>query len=151
MAMLQWAVLAAHIAPLYELPPELVIAIVYVESKGVPDAVSHAGAVGLMQIMPKEAGAQFADRPEKRWLLNPVVNMGCGCEILRNYIRYYNGDVERGVMAYFAGPGNVPKEGVVTHTGAVQYLGAVKRAADKLCPGHRIWDAPQGGRICASS
>lgn len=129
-----WYFLASAIAPQYGLPPELVCAIIAVESGGNPDALSKAGAVGLMQVMPREAGEMFRDRPQTIWLKHPAVNIAVGCEILRSYLKYYGYDVERGIMAYFAGVGNVPKEGEVTHEGAKRYLAIVKGALKQMFP-----------------
>lgn len=137
-SMLTWMALAWHVAPLYDLQPELISAIIFVESGGKTDAISPAGAVGLMQVMPREAGECFADRPSKRELLDPLVNISWGCRILKSYIDMYGGDVKRGVMAYYAGPGNIPLSDEVTHAGAKHYLDLVLTALNRLFSKHNL-------------
>lgn len=139
-----WMPLVMVIAPIYGLPPELVGAIIEVESGGDPAAISSAGAVGLMQVMPREAGPWFADRPTKSDLLDPALNLIYGCRILRWSIDYYARDartseqrqqaVWRGVAAYYAGIGNVPKDGEIEHEGARKYVELVKGAVRRLFP-----------------
>jgi soluble lytic murein transglycosylase-like protein len=131
---LVWYPLASVIAPQYGLPPELICAIIAVESGGNPNALSKAGAVGLMQVMPREAGEMFRDRPQTIWLKHPAINIAVGCEILRSYIKYYSGDTERAIMAYYAGAGNVPRDGEVAHEGAKHYLSLVRGALRQMFP-----------------
>jgi soluble lytic murein transglycosylase-like protein len=69
--------------PTLELPPDLVLALIEVESRFDPWAVSPAGAVGLMQVMPfwpRELGVQ-------NQLVRVAPNIRMGCEILRYYLR----------------------------------------------------------------
>ncbi len=136
---LAWYHLAAAIAPLYGIPPELACALIYVESNGKPDAVSSAGAVGLMQVMPSEAGPVFRDRPQARWLREPAINIAVGCSILRGLVDYYGGDFEYAIMAYFAGAGNVPKNQPVTYKKALDYLNLVKDRHHRLFPLSRFF------------
>jgi len=77
-----------------DLDPVLVAAVILVESNGNPRALNPvSGAVGLMQIMPYEAGPPFLDRPGIDKLLGSETNISTGCEILaglldRNKIIY---------------------------------------------------------------
>jgi soluble lytic murein transglycosylase-like protein len=80
------------------LAPELVLAIIWVESHFRPHAVSHQGAVGLMQVVPA-----WHDPREGSNLRDPDTNIATGCAILRQYIRRYD-DLNRGLAAYYAGP-----------------------------------------------
>jgi len=80
-----------------ELPPELVLAVIEVESKFDRWAISEAGAQGLMQVMPfwlKEIG-----RPDDN-LHQPQTNLRLGCTILRYYLDLENGDLTRGLARY---------------------------------------------------
>jgi soluble lytic murein transglycosylase-like protein len=80
-----------------ELPPELVLAVIEVESNFDRYAVSVAGALGLMQIMPfwkKEIG-----RPGDN-LLHTSTNLRYGCTILRFYYDKENGDLRRALGRY---------------------------------------------------
>ena len=80
-----------------DLPPELILAVIEVESNFDRYAVSVAGALGLMQIMPfwiKEIG-----RPDDN-LLHTNTNLRYGCTILRFYYDKENGDLRRALGRY---------------------------------------------------
>lgn len=80
-----------------DLPPELVLAVIEVESNFDRYAVSVAGALGLMQIMPfwlDEIG-----RPNDN-LLHTDTNLRYGCTILRFYLDKENGDLRRALGRY---------------------------------------------------
>ena len=80
-----------------ELPPELVLAVIEVESNFDRYAVSVAGALGLMQIMPfwlKEIG-----RPDDN-LLHMETNLRYGCTILKFYLDKEKGDLRRALGRY---------------------------------------------------
>ena len=80
-----------------ELPPELILAVIEVESNFDRYAVSVAGALGLMQIMPfwiDEIG-----RPEDN-LLHTNTNLRYGCTILRYYFDKEDGDLRRALGRY---------------------------------------------------
>ena len=79
------------------LPPELVLAVIEVESNFDRYAVSVAGALGLMQVMPfwiDEIG-----RPDDN-LLHTSTNLRYGCTILRFYYDKENGDLRRALGRY---------------------------------------------------
>jgi soluble lytic murein transglycosylase-like protein len=80
-----------------ELPPELVLAVIDVESNFDRYAISVAGAQGLMQVMPfwlKEIG-----RPDDN-LLHVNTNLRFGCTILKYYMDMENGDLIRALGRY---------------------------------------------------
>jgi soluble lytic murein transglycosylase len=92
------------------LDPALVAAVIHVESRFDPFAVSGVGACGLMQLMP----------PTARWLLekdseparlrpaqlfNPVLNIELGTSYLAQLMARFDGDLTRALIAYNAGPG----------------------------------------------
>ncbi len=80
-----------------DLPPELILAVIEVESNFDRYAVSVAGALGLMQIMPfwlDEIG-----RPDDN-LLHTDTNLRYGCTILRFYLDKENGDLRRALGRY---------------------------------------------------
>jgi soluble lytic murein transglycosylase len=81
-----------------DVPPALVKAVIAAESMFDSEAVSHAGALGLMQLMPKTARALGVEDP-----LRPDENVRGGTEYLRAMLDRY-GDFSRALAAYNAGP-----------------------------------------------
>ena len=80
-----------------QLPPELVLAVIQVESNFDRFAISEAGARGLMQVMPfwlKELG-----RPDDN-LFNVQTNLRFGCTILRYYLDMEKGNRTRALARY---------------------------------------------------
>ncbi len=80
-----------------ELPPELILAVIETESNFDHYAISVAGAIGLMQIMPfwlDEIG-----RPDDN-LLHIDTNLRYGCTILKFYLDKENGDLRRALGRY---------------------------------------------------
>src|SRR3954469_14005143 len=85
-----------------DLPPELVAAVVHTESKFVPTARSHRGAVGLMQLVPN-TGRWLGARD----LTNPSQNIQAGAKYLRYLTDRFDGNTTKAIAAYYAGEGNV--------------------------------------------
>ncbi|MDP9082419.1 MAG: transglycosylase SLT domain-containing protein [Pseudomonadota bacterium] len=82
--------------PSLQLPPDLILALMEVESRFDPWAVSPAGAVGLMQVMPfwpRQLGVQ-------NQLVRVAPNIRMGCEILRYYLRAENRNWSRALARY---------------------------------------------------
>lgn len=93
-----------------ELPKSLYYAIIRQESNFDPIAVSPAGAMGLMQIMP-ETGRRLAQRlglPKDGYARNPALNVRKGVAYLDQLHSQY-GSLILTIAAYNAGPGNVKK------------------------------------------
>jgi soluble lytic murein transglycosylase len=91
----------------HEIEPALVKAVIAAESNFDPEAVSHKGAQGLMQLMPVTANRLGVEDP-----LRPTENVRGGTRYLRLMLDRY-GDVERAVAAYNAGPAAVDRYGGV--------------------------------------
>lgn len=94
----------------YELDPHLVNAVIWVESRFVPDAKSPAGARGLMQLMPATAtglAKQLGERRPRSY--DPAFNVRAGSYYLRRLIDRFDGDLELALASYNAGAGNVNK------------------------------------------
>lgn len=90
-----------HEAARVNVPPELVLAVIEVESNFDRWAVSSAGAQGLMQVMPfwlEELG-----RPDDS-LQQPHINLRLGCTILRHYLDRERGDLRRALARYNGSP-----------------------------------------------
>ena len=100
--------LAATAARRHGLDPELVMAVVSVESSFRPRAVSPKGAQGLMQLMPGTARSLgVADA------LDPAQNLDGGARHLGQLLELYGGDLVRALAAYNAGQGAVQRHGGV--------------------------------------
>ena len=91
----------------YAVDPKLVSAVAEVESGGNQDAVSPAGAVGVMQLMPDTA-AGLGVNP-----YNMQGNVEGGTKYLREMLDTFGGDVKKAVAAYNAGPNAVKAYGGV--------------------------------------
>ena len=105
-------IVTAH-ARNYDLPPALLAAVIYAESRFDPNAESEAGAVGLMQLLPETAkgialrtgGAKFVTSD----LRDPEINVRYGSWYLDHLRGRYDGDTRLALAAYHAGPGNVDR------------------------------------------
>ena len=95
-------------AQLYNVPAELVRAVIWAESAGDAGAVSHAGAIGLMQLMPRTAGDMYVQDP-----IDPAQNIMGGTRYLRWLANQFKGDMLLTLAAYNAGPDAVKKYGGV--------------------------------------
>jgi len=96
--------LAGAIAADHGLAPELVLAVVTVESGFRPEAVSPKGAQGLMQLMPATAAALGVEDA-----FDPAANLKGGVRHLRDLLVRYEGDLPRALAAYNAGEGAVER------------------------------------------
>ena len=97
------------IAVRHSINPQLVAALIHVESAFNPRAVSRKGAYGLMQLLP-ETGRRFGVR-RKRDLLTPVKNLEAGVSYLKWLTERFGGDMQKSLAAYNAGEGAVDRFG----------------------------------------
>ncbi|HEV7240610.1 MAG TPA: transglycosylase SLT domain-containing protein [Thermoanaerobaculia bacterium] len=88
--------------------PELVAAVVQAESRFMPTARSGAGAVGLMQLVPRTGRWMGA-----RDLTNPAQNVAAGAKYLKYLNERFDGNETKMIAAYNAGEGNVKRFGGV--------------------------------------
>ena len=93
-------------ATLYQIPEQLVRAIIRCESDYDPRAVSVSGARGLMQLMPDTANLM-----QVRDIDDPRENIFGGVRLLRILANEFNGDLELTIAAYNAGDGSVIRYG----------------------------------------
>ena len=98
----------------FEIDPCMLAALVYCESSYQADAVSHVGAIGLMQIMP-ETGQWLSGKVDLKSeyaterLYEPEVNLRLGCWYLDYLYDRYDGQWQEALTAYIAGQGQVDK------------------------------------------
>jgi len=94
----QWCPIIEEFSLKYEIDMNIIAAVVLQESGGQSDAYSASGAVGLMQIMPKDGIAEnfqcingpcFQNRPSMNELYNPEFNIEYGSKMLSNLYRKY--------------------------------------------------------------
>ncbi len=117
----QIAALIAREARRYGVDPELVRAMVEVESGFEVRAVSPKGAQGLMQIMPGTAkDLKLADS------FDAAKNIEAGTRYLRQLLDRFGGDVKLALAAYNAGPG------AVSRSGGVPPIAETKRYIEKI-------------------
>ena len=104
----QWDDVIDHHARQQGLRPDLVRAVIQVESAFNPRARSNKGAMGLMQLMPataRELGVRNA--------YDPLENIRGGVTYLRSLLDQFNGNEELALAAYNAGSGTVDRYGHV--------------------------------------
>jgi soluble lytic murein transglycosylase-like protein len=107
----------------YNLSPELIRAVIRAESNFQADAVSSAGAKGLMQLMPETAKELGVTNP-----FDIQQNIDGGARYLRQMLDRFGGDLKRALAAYNAGPGAVEQfNGDVPFTETRQYVQRVLR------------------------
>jgi len=85
----------------HHVPAALVKAVITRESSWNPLAVSRAGALGLMQLLPATAAKVGVSREE---LFDPAKNILAGVRLLAVLLRHYRGDVISALTAYNARP-----------------------------------------------
>lgn len=98
--------LIAAVGRRYRIDPHLLASIVRAESAGRLDAVSHKGALGLMQVMPATARSMGVREPE-RLLTDRALALSTGAAYLKQLQRQFGNNVPLVVAAYNAGPGAV--------------------------------------------
>lgn len=96
--------LVRRLAPRYAVDPQLVLAVISVESAFNPRAVSTKNAQGLMQLMPGTA-----ERFGVKQVFNPIDNIKGGLAYLRWLLAFFEGEVELVLAAYNSGERTVER------------------------------------------
>jgi len=86
-----------------KLSPSLALAIAKVESNFNPQALSHAGAKGVMQIMPRTAEQAFGVNRSR--LFDPDVNIALGVKFIKKLLQRYDGRLDIALSHYNGGSG----------------------------------------------
>ena len=115
-----YAAKVAELARRFDLSPTLIEALVWQESRWRADAVSPVGARGLAQLMPGTARYLGVDAGD------PFANLEGGARYLREQLDRFDGDIEKALAAYNAGPGRVIKAGGIPRIRETQgYVAAI--------------------------
>ncbi len=115
-----YAAYVADLANRFDLSPALLEALVWQESRWREDAVSPAGARGLAQLMPGTARDLGVDPDD------PLANLEGGARYLREQLDRFDGDLEKALAAYNAGPGRVVRSGGIPRIRETQvYVAAI--------------------------
>lgn len=91
---------AVHNGDRHQLEPELILALIAVESTFKERAVSRVGARGLMQVMPGAHPGKIREIGGSHALFDPAKNIHTGSRILVGYINAHSGDLRRALLKY---------------------------------------------------
>jgi soluble lytic murein transglycosylase-like protein len=126
----QFAAALTQAAAAANVSPSLLSALVWQESRWNPQAISPKGAIGLAQLMPataRDLGVNPAD---------PVANLNGGARYLRYLLDLFDGDVERALAAYNAGPGRVRSAGGIPAIAETRtYVASIVRRISTISAG----------------
>ncbi len=113
--------LISQAAEKYGVDADLIEAVIQAESNFDADAVSSAGAQGLMQLMPATARSLGVTDA-----FDPVQNINGGVKLLSQLLNQYDGNVKLALAAYNAGPGAVAKyHGIPPYKETQKYVSRV--------------------------
>ncbi len=107
--------------------PRFIHAVIWQESRYIADARSHAGAVGLMQLMPATA-ERFGCEDRN----DPAANVAAGTKYLKWLLKRFSGNVELALAGYNAGEGSVDKyDGIPPYNETQNYVKIISKRYGK--------------------
>lgn len=107
--------------------PRFIHAVIWQESRYIADAKSHAGAVGLMQLMPATA-ERFGCEDR----IDPAANVAAGTKYLKWLLKRFSGNVELALAGYNAGEGSVDKyDGIPPYNETKNYVKVISQRYGK--------------------
>lgn len=118
----------------YEIPVELVLAVIEVESSYKADAVSVAGAKGLMQVIPEHHKPRM-NRLKCTDLFNPQQNVTVGMDFLAELLDTYNGNTHKALTAYNHGEKGANNKFFSKGVYQTKYSRKVLKTAEKIKEG----------------
>ena len=126
----QFAAALTQAAVSANVSPTLLAALVWQESRWNPQALSPKGAIGLAQLMPGTARYLGVDPT------NPASNLVGGARYLRQLLDQFDGNVEKALAAYNAGPGRVRSAGGIPAIAETQnYVTSIVRRVSSITTG----------------
>lgn len=131
---LRWQREIEAAAERYQLEPALIAAVIEQESGGNSEAISLAGAIGLMQLMPSTAELMGVNP------YDPTQNIEGGTHYLKQQLDSF-GNLQAALAAYNAGPGSVENGSWVNIPETMNYVRKVPLRIEKY---ERIWRENQG-------
>ncbi len=99
-----WAPQISKWATKYDVNPNLIATLMQIESCGYPGATSTAGAQGLFQVMPMNFS------PDTTNMTDPETNAEAGIAVIRDCLRYADGDVGLAMACYNGGPSLISRD-----------------------------------------
>jgi soluble lytic murein transglycosylase-like protein len=128
----QTRAMVTHYAVHYNVPQELIAALIDVESAWNPRALSEDGASGLMQLMPETARRLGARNP-----LDPEQNIVAGTRYVTTLMQEFHGDLRLVAAAYNAGDRWVVKKQLhYRNSDVVAYVESVRRHYEQRIGAH---------------